>query len=124
MTREDAIARAVSYLTSGDFRKDLARRIAMPTESQNPDRAPVLDRYIEAEMKPAFEALGFECRKLSQDGWPFLYAERYEDALRPTVLGYGHGDVVRGLDNDWDDGLSPWHLTERDGRWYGNGQPS
>jgi len=93
----------------------------MPTESQNPDRAPVLDQYIETEMKPAFEALGFECRKLSQDGWPFLYAERYEDVLRPTVLGYGHGDVVRGLDNDWDDGLSPWHLTERDGRWYGRG---
>jgi len=121
MTRDAAIAKAESYLTSGDFQEDLARRVAMPTESQNPDRQPVLDLYIEAEMKPAFEALGFECRKLSQNGWPFLYAERHEDALRPTVLGYGHGDVVRGLDNGWDGGLSPWQLTERDGRWYGRG---
>ena len=121
MTRDAAIARAVSYLTSGHFRKDLARRVAIPTESQNSDRASVLDLYIETEMKPAFEDLGFECRKLSQDGWPFLYVERDEDALRPTVLGYGHGDVVRGLDNDWDEGLPPWQLTERDGRWYGRG---
>ncbi|EJL50830.1 hypothetical protein PMI09_04867 [Rhizobium sp. CF122] len=85
MTRDAAIARAESYFTSGDLREDLARRVAMPTESQNPDRAPMLDQYIETEMKPAFEALGFDCRKLSQDGWPFLYVERHEDALRPTA---------------------------------------
>lgn len=121
MTRDAAIARAETYFASGDFRKDLARRVAMPTESQNPDRAPMLDRYIETEMKPAFEALGFKSRRLSQNGWPFLYVERHEDSLRPTVLGYGHGDVIRGLDDDWTDGLSPWQLIERDGRWYGRG---
>jgi acetylornithine deacetylase/succinyl-diaminopimelate desuccinylase-like protein len=121
MSRDAAIARAESYFASGDFRKDLARRVAMPTESQNPDRAPVLDQYLDSEMTPAFEALGFQCRKLSQNGWPFLYVERHEDALRPTVLGYGHGDVIRGLDNEWADGLSPWQLIERDGRWYGRG---
>ena len=31
----------------------------MPTESQNPERAPALIEYIETEMKPALEALGF-----------------------------------------------------------------
>lgn len=93
----------------------------MPTESQNIDRSPVLDEYVEAEIKPTFEALGFTCQKLSQNGWPFLFAERTEDAARPTVLGYGHGDVIRGQDDGWDEGLSPWQLTERDNRWYGRG---
>ncbi|MBP1887681.1 M20 family metallopeptidase [Sinorhizobium mexicanum] len=121
MTRDAAIARAEAYFDSGAFRDDLARRVAMPTESQNPERAPVLAEYIETEMKPAFEALGFTCQTLSEGNWPFLLAERIEDPARPTVLGYGHGDVVRGLDEDWNEGLSPWRMTERDGRWYGRG---
>ena len=29
--------------------------------------------------------------------------------------------MIRGLDEQWADGLSPWRLTERDGRWYGRG---
>jgi acetylornithine deacetylase/succinyl-diaminopimelate desuccinylase-like protein len=37
------------------------------------------------------------------------------------VLGYGHGDVIRGLDAMLHAGLSPWTLTERDGRYYGRG---
>jgi acetylornithine deacetylase/succinyl-diaminopimelate desuccinylase-like protein len=121
MTRDAAIARATAYFDSGGFRNDLARRVAMPTESQNPDRAPMLADYLEAEIKPAFEALGFVCQTMSEGKWPFLFAERTEDADRPTVFGYGHGDVIRGLDEDWDDGLSPWRMIERDGRWYGRG---
>ena len=58
---------------------------------------------------------------LSEGGWPFLLAERIEDASLPTVLGYGHGDVIRGLDEWLGGGLSPWQLTDRDGRWYGRG---
>jgi acetylornithine deacetylase/succinyl-diaminopimelate desuccinylase-like protein len=121
MTREAAVARAEAYFDSGAFLQDLARRVAMPTESQNPDRAPVLADYLEGEIRPALEALGFACRGLSAEGRPFLFAERVEDASRPTVLGYGHGDVIRGLDGDWDEGLSPWRLTERGGKWYGRG---
>src|SRR5918993_1057099 len=59
------------------------------------------------------------CRTCGQGDWPFLFAERVEYPSRPTVLGYGHGDVVRGLDDRWHDGLSPWLMTEREGRWYG-----
>ena len=121
MTRSAAIARAEAYFDSGAFREDLSRRVAIPTESQNPDRGPALARYIETEIKPAFEALGFTCRQFSEGKWPFLFAERIEDASLPTVFGYGHGDVIRGLDDAWDEGLSPWRLTERDGRWYGRG---
>jgi acetylornithine deacetylase/succinyl-diaminopimelate desuccinylase-like protein len=121
MTREAAFARAEAYFASGAFLQDLARRVAMPTESQSPDRAPVLADYLEGEIRPTLEALGFACRGLAAEGRPFLFAERVEDESRPTVLGYGHGDVIRGLDDDWDEGLSPWRVTERGGKWYGRG---
>jgi acetylornithine deacetylase/succinyl-diaminopimelate desuccinylase-like protein len=121
VSRNDAIARAEGHFDCGAFRDELARRVAMPTESQNPDRSAVLTDYLEAEMRPALEALGFTCRILSAGKWPFLVAERIEDAARPTMLGYGHGDVVRGLDEGWAEGLSPWQLAERGARWYGRG---
>jgi acetylornithine deacetylase/succinyl-diaminopimelate desuccinylase-like protein len=44
-----------------------------------------------------------------------------EDPSLPTILGYGHGDVIRGLDDAWREGLSPWTLTEVGDRWYGRG---
>src|ERR687889_149946 len=76
MTRDAAIGRATEHFDSGRFREVLARRVAMPTESQNPERAPVLREYLEGEMRPALEALGFTCRILEQGKWPFLFAER------------------------------------------------
>ncbi|MGV2866114.1 M20 family metallopeptidase [Achromobacter sp. AGC39] len=123
MTREQAIAQAEQCFDSGAFRALLARRLALPTESQNPERAAVLADYLESEIRPAFEALGFTCRTLTHPKAlaPFLYAERIEDAALPTVLGYGHGDVIRGLEKEWKDGLTPWALTEAEGRWYGRG---
>src|SRR5690606_25870848 len=53
--------------------------------------------------------------------WPFLIAERFEGEDLPTVLGYAHGDVVPGMDAGWQDGLSPWQMTERDDVWFGRG---
>ena len=35
---------------------------------------------------------------------PILLACRHEDDNLPTVLGYGHGDVVRGLEDQWREG--------------------
>jgi acetylornithine deacetylase/succinyl-diaminopimelate desuccinylase-like protein len=123
MSRAAAVTRAEAYFDTGAFKEDLARRVAIPTESQNPDRAADLARYIETEMQPALAALGFRCRVLKHPKarGPFLYAERIEGEGLPTVLGYGHGDVIRGLDADWKEGLSPWRLTETDGRYYGRG---
>ena len=121
MTRKAAISHAEAYFGSGAFREDLARRIQMPTESQNPERGPELVKYLDDEIKPAFKDLGFTVEIFSENDWPFLLASRDEDATRPTVLGYGHGDVIRGLEDAWDAGLSPWRLTERDNRYYGRG---
>ena len=123
MTRPEALALASRQFDSGDFRQMLARRLAIPTESQNPERGPVLARYLDEEMRPAFEAMGFACRTLTHEKAraPFLFAQRIEDPALPTVFGYGHGDVIRGLEAEWKEGLSPWTLTESDGRWYGRG---
>ncbi len=123
MTRATAISRAEAYFDSGAFRDDLARRVAIPTESQNPERREDLARYLSSEMAPALEKLGFTCRTLGHKlaKGPFLYAERIENSEYTTVLGYGHGDVIRGLESGWNAGLSPWTLTEQDGRFYGRG---
>jgi acetylornithine deacetylase/succinyl-diaminopimelate desuccinylase-like protein len=123
MTREAAIAAAERYFDQGGYRADLARRVAIPTESQNPDRGPELARYLNAEMRPTLEKLGFECRIIEHPKakGPFLLATRIEDPKLPTVFGYGHGDVIRGLDEQWRAGFSPWELKEDGGRWYGRG---
>ncbi len=123
MTRIAAIDHAEKYFDNGAFKADLARRVAIPTESQNPERAPELASYIESEIKPALEALGFRCRVLThaKARGPFLFAERIEAPGLPIIFGYGHGDVIRGLDAAWKTGLSPWRLTETDGLYYGRG---
>ena len=116
MSRETAIALAQDYLQSGRFEDDLARRVAIPTESQVPDGLPHTRTYLETEMIPAFEGMGFTCRMFENpiDGvGPVLLAERAEDA-ELTVLGYGHGDVIRGQADQWTKGAGPWE-TARDG---------
>lgn len=123
MTRQTALAAAARYFDSGALKTDLARRIAFKTESQNPDRSAELAAYLETEMRSSFEALGFTVELLAHPRamGPFLLATRLEDPAAPTVFGYGHGDVIRGQDVQWQDRLSPWQLVEADGRWYGRG---
>ncbi len=123
MTRETAIAAATQYLTSGAFEADLARRVAIPTESQVPEGLPHTRRYLELEMIPAFEAMGFSWTIYENPKpgvGPVLLAVRDEGADL-TVLGYGHGDVIRGQEDQWTKGKGPW-VTARDGeRLYGRG---
>ena len=124
MSRDRAIAHAERYFDEGGFFADLARRVAIPTESQNPDRAAELARYLTAEMQPSFERLGFRCRLLRNPAakyGPFLLAERIEDPALVTVLSYGHGDVVRGQEQSWRSGLNPWTLKREGDRLYGRG---
>ncbi len=54
-------------------------------------------------------------------GGPVLIAHREEDPAYTTVLTYGHGDVVRGYDDQWRCDLSPWVLTQDGDRWFGRG---
>ena len=123
MSRQGTIRRAERYFDEGGFFADLARRVAIPTESQNPERQPELTRYLEKELQPSLEALGFACRILANPAGrgPFLHAERLEDPAAPTVLSYGHGDVIRGQEASWRSGLNPWVLKREGERLYGRG---
>ena len=46
-SRNDAVALAQRQFDSGEFEQTLARRIAIPTESQNPERGAVLASYLQ-----------------------------------------------------------------------------
>jgi acetylornithine deacetylase/succinyl-diaminopimelate desuccinylase-like protein len=124
MSRAQAISAAERYFDDGRFLVDLARRVAIPTESQNPARAAALADYLENEMAESLERMGFTCRIIenpSPGHGPFLVGERIEDPKLPTVLTYGHGDVIRGQDEQWRSGLAPWKLHREGDRIYGRG---
>ena len=121
--RADAIANAHRHFTSGEFLKTLERRVAYKTESQSAGRAGELRAYLEKEMQPAFAELDFESRLVESPSGnsPFLIADYREGASLPTVLVYGHGDVVDGMEGEWRSNLDPFKTTRIDNRVYGRG---
>ena len=123
MTCAAAIAAAEAYFDNGGFVADLARRVAIPTESQVEGRLPVLRTYLEEEIAPSLARLGFASEIIDNPvrGGPVLIAERREAGAETTVFGYGHGDVIRGLEPEWQAGLSPWRLQQEGDRLYGRG---
>jgi acetylornithine deacetylase/succinyl-diaminopimelate desuccinylase-like protein len=124
MTRNAAIAAIEKYFDSGTFLADLGRRVAIKTESQNPERQAELERYLEAEMSESLARLGMTSRIFPNPkgkGGPFLVAELIEDPKRPTVLLYGHGDVIRGQESEWRAGFGPWAVKQEGDRIYGRG---
>src|SRR5450759_1045994 len=124
MSRTEAVAAAQRYFDQGSFHADLARRVAIPTESQNPERKDALLSYLDDELIPSLAALGFRCEVFPNpvaNGGPFLVAQRIEDRARLTLLSYGHGDVIRGLEPQWREGITPWQLRQEGDRLYGRG---
>jgi len=124
MSREDAIAGIESYFDDGEFFTELERRIAIPSESQKAEQLPELFRYLDEEIIPAFKAMGYETEVFEnpEEGkGPILLANRHEGDDLPTVLGYGHGDVIRGLEDQWADNIKPFELTPKGERLYGRG---
>ena len=130
-TRDAALAAAAAHFDCGAFTRDLAQRVAVRTESQNPASGPALRAYLQNHIGPALEALGFACqlldnpaRALSPDApapGPFMIASRHEADELPTVLMYGHGDVIRGQDASWRRGKGPWELATVGDKIYGRG---
>src|SRR3954468_16037337 len=121
--RADAIARVREHLNSGGFLAELGRRVGYRTESQNPGSGEALRAYLVEDLQPAFAALDFSTRLIESPSGkgPFLLAEYREDASLPTVLTYGHGDVVDGMTGEWRDNLDPWRTTIKGERVYGRG---
>ncbi len=124
MSRLTALAAAERYFDEGGFAADLARRVAIPTESQTGEAGEALAAYLNTEMRAALEPMGFICRILPNPdprGGPLLEAVRREAGNSRTLLSYGHADVTRGQEGQWRAGLAPWQMTTRDGRFYGRG---
>ena len=124
VTRSAAVGYAAGYFDSGAFLADLERRVAFRTDSQATGRRPEMLGYLEREMVPAARRLGATARVVDNPdpaGGPFLIAHRYEEAGLPTVLTYGHADVVLAEEHRWRAGLDPWRVTVEQDRWYGRG---
>ena len=123
--RNTALAAARAYVDDGAFEAELARRVAHRTESQLlPESLPALQRYLDDELIPSFREMGFETSVIENpiEGAPAaLLAERHESDGLPTVLSYGHGDVIVGQDDKWSKGDGPWSLARDGDRLYGRG---
>ncbi len=115
---------AADYWDSGAFLDNLCALVALPSESQNPAAGAELRRYLEQGLSPYLQEPRFEVRILDNPesgGGPFLVATRHEGPDLPTVLVYGHGDVVNGNPEEWRAGLDPWMVTVEGDRVYGRG---
>jgi acetylornithine deacetylase/succinyl-diaminopimelate desuccinylase-like protein len=124
VTRFLAMAHAADYFDSGRFLADLTRRVAFRTESGVAGHRPDMFAYLEQEMIPAAGRLGATVQVLDNPdpaGGPLLMAHRHESGELPTVLTYGHADVVLAEAHRWRAGLDPWRLTVEQDRWYGRG---
>lgn len=125
MSRAQALAAAAAQLDDGRFERDLARRVAIRSASQEAGSGPALHAYLADGLMPDLRSLGFDDITVhaNPDGrhGPLLVARRIEDTALPTVLGYGHGDVIRGQDASWTRGAGPWTLAADGERLYGRG---
>jgi acetylornithine deacetylase/succinyl-diaminopimelate desuccinylase-like protein len=122
--RQGALKRATDWVENQGLENDLARLVAIESESQRSESRGELDRYLSEGITPILDRLGFKTRlhdNPDPKSGPFLTAERIEDANRPTILNYGHGDVVEGQRGRWVDGLEPFTLTRQGDRLYGRG---
>jgi acetylornithine deacetylase/succinyl-diaminopimelate desuccinylase-like protein len=109
---------------SGRFKDRLAEAVAIPSTSQDPGHAADVQRYLADFIEPWLVRLGFTVEVFPNPvdgGGPILLALRTEPGATLNVLTYGHGDTVRGLEDQWRQGLFPWTLTEEGDRWYGRG---
>lgn len=127
MSRADARAHALArYDNDGEqgYFHRLQKLVAVKTESQNPERLSEHYSYANGHMTPALERLGYECHVYDnpfEECGPVLLAQRIEDESLPTLLCYGHGDVVLGMEGEWDENRDPWTLTFDGERVYGRG---
>ena len=103
MNREAALAGAAEHFDSGAFVRDLARRVAYKTESQDAASGPHLHAYLADELVPSLAPLGFTTQVFDNPVPPFgplLIATRHEDDALPTVLMYGHGSRIARVLHD------------------------
>jgi acetylornithine deacetylase/succinyl-diaminopimelate desuccinylase-like protein len=123
-SRDGAVTRALAGFDGGAFRDHLTSLVAIPSTSQDPGHQADVQAYLDSSIRPWLDRLGFavEVHPNPVAGFgPILLAERLESGATLNVVTYGHGDTVRGLEDQWRQGLSPWTLTQEGDRWYGRG---
>ncbi len=127
MARGEAMERALRrYDDDGPegYFQQLQKLVAVPTESQNPARFAEYYRYVNDHMTPAFERLGYVTKIYDnpfEGCGPVFLAQRIEDEHLPALLCYGHGDVVLGMEGQWQEGRDPWTLSFEGDKVYGRG---
>ncbi|WP_426977750.1 M20 family metallopeptidase [Pseudarthrobacter sp. O4] len=122
--RSKLLQSANGYATSGALFQDLKRTVAYRTESTSPTGRIALKSYLDEVITAELSNLGFTVEL--HEAWndspnSFLIGTRFEGEGLPTVLCYGHADVVDGHEGQWADGRSPWVLDDDGERWYGRG---
>lgn len=123
-SREKLSALATEHVASGLFLHDLRKAVSYPTESGKPRGRDALDAYLIDIVVPSLAKLG--CYVDRWDGWDgsdnsFVIGTRWEGSELPTVLCYGHADVVDGHAGQWDADRNPWEVSVEEGHWYGRG---
>ena len=114
--------RANSFIPASSSPNSTAGSPIRP-KARTPGSGDALRAYLEEGLQPAFAQLDFSSRLIESPTGkgPYLVAEYQEDASAPTVLMYGHGDVVDGMEGEWRDNLDPWRTTVSGNRVYGRG---
>ncbi|MEV5527121.1 M20 family metallopeptidase [Streptomyces prunicolor] len=124
MIPEKLARKAEEFVDSGAFFAELAAMVAYATESSRPEGRLAIEAYLDEFLTPALTALGCEVTRHDNPdpaAGPFLIGTRVESPDLPTVLVYGHADVVEGQAGRWSEGRDPWTLTAEGDRWYGRG---
>ena len=116
MGRDKALGQIDDYFLNGAFEEELARRVSFRTESNLEGCEDALQGYLADEMVPYLSFMDFDCTihpNPRSDAGPILVARRQEDHSLPTVMTYGHGDVVAGYGGQWKDDMDPWRITRK-----------
>ncbi|MDP5220386.1 M20/M25/M40 family metallo-hydrolase [Ruegeria sp. 2205SS24-7] len=122
--RDQAVEHTSQYLRNGGFEEDLSKLVAFKTETASQGDIANKRLYLETIIAPVLEELGFIANfypNPDPSAGPLAIYTLVEDESLPTVLMYGHGDVVPGLEGQWEEGRSPWVLSKADGKLFGRG---
>lgn len=121
MHQAEEEARAYARASAGRFKDELLESLRIPSISGDPEHAADVRRMAEwlAENMRQVGVSGVEVMETA--GHPVVYGEWLgAGADKPTVLVYGHYDVVpAAMEDGWD--TDPFEPVEKDGKIYARG---